>query len=185
MSNDCTGTFTPKSRPKRVRINIPTIYPSLLDQMAALGRRMEPVPPDGNCMFESIARQSHDYTENTHIMLRKLTCIRGRVESERFRGFLAHHKRDQYLSEINKLEKNGVWDIDIGDVAIMILQQVVNRKIVVLRNRQKPLIFPDDGVLINDDDLVILQDDFQTHYDSTRLLYWPDGKMFTNNCYLI
>lgn len=143
------------------------IYGTVEDQLSMIGKIVDGVAPDGNCLFESVARLMDTPDMRDHRVLRALTVERGNRNPELYEDFLAGD-RDQFKQQLLLLQKDGVWNIEIGDVAITMLRDALDIKIAVLQNYQKPQHFPADGRAIDRNTMVIVRDGTRKHYDSTK-----------------
>lgn len=73
-----------------------------------------------------------------------------------------------YFEELERLQQDRVWDAHVGDIAITILSDALKVSIVVIRTGNRPYYFPDDKLYVDDDTIVIVQDESQTHYDASK-----------------
>lgn len=94
------------------------MYGTAEEQLTQLGRVIDLVPGDGNCLFESIARQ----TGYTHQDLRRLVYLTGRQRSREYCQFLAGDEL-RYLEEMEAMRCDGAWNYAVGDLVITILQE--------------------------------------------------------------
>lgn len=117
----------------------------------------------------------------THKELRRLACAKGKDSPQLFEGFFAISGGHRYEDAIAKLEQDKVWDVEIGDVALMMLQAALGVRILVLRSCTRPHMFPEDGRGVDDRTVVIVQDQTRSHYDATRLVYNETGKKVFQN----
>lgn len=168
-----------KTRPqnqlcKLAFLESPKQYGSTAEQLSAIARGIDPVPGDGNCLFESIARQLPG-ASLTHYDLRMIACETGRLNPYIYQPFTQFSLKS-FHQNLDQLAEIGVWNVDIGDLAITMLRDALDLRIVVLRNGSVPHYFPDDNRAIDDNTIVVVQDDLQVHYDATLPVYSPQGK---------
>ena len=139
------------------------------------------MPADGNCLFESVARQldKSEHVLHSHQQLRQLTCHVGRTFDYKYNQFLQGDS-EKYFSELEELSKDGVWNIDVGDLVITILHDILMARVVVFQPDGCTLSFPDDSQPIDDNTIVIVRED--NHYDATKLIC-PKGKYLSAKTY--
>lgn len=141
---------------------------SICQQLREYGRVVDTVPGDGNCLFESVARQLG--RSHTHRTLRQLTYVTAMRYQHMFEPFVIGGSA-VYIRDINQLSCDGVWNIQVADMAIIILQYALQVRIAVIRDYTRSYFFPDDGgEVVDDNTVVVIQDRSRTHYDATRLV---------------
>lgn len=138
-------------------------------QLNRLNRCLDKVPQNSNSFFESVARQLCD-PSLTQDSLRALTVNTGMANSENYLKEKNNKKKlSKWKEEIMKLEKQYYWNSCYQYQFIAILSDALNTKIVVIRDRNPRLEFPNNGKAISCRDIVIVESSIANEYHSTKL----------------
>jgi len=137
-----------------------------------------PIAPNGDCLFESIARQIQGVSLLGADDLRESAVIYGIEHSDNFSEFYWQDDSTVDLSSPGKrkqaFEKNleqylcpGVWNSEIGDFMSSLVALAANLKIVILKDNALPIFVPHEFE-VTDESIVIVHSSNGTHYDATR-----------------
>lgn len=140
--------------------------------LESLNRVLDEVPPDGNCLFEAVARQINDQSLN-HAVLRKLAYEYGKTNAKEFAAFLNPASGEPiYLTLLEQLKEDKQWANDCGDLMPLLISRSIGLDIVILKPGLPPLFCLSSSKSeqkISDDTIVIVYNDDENHYDASKM----------------
>lgn len=141
------------------------MHESVADQLVRFHRVLDCVPQDGNCLFESIARQLDG--PHTHTSLRHLTVSNGLTNMLKYEELNGEYET-RLTRKINELLQDNKWNAEIDNLVLNIIADALGVSIVVLGSYLPPHFFPcDNNDAIDDNTVVLVKDEMQTHFDAT------------------
>ena len=144
------------------------IYGTASDQIKQLGRSVLPVAKDGNCMFASVAMQLKNSKFQSKQLLRQCTVQHGERNPHLYLQFFTGSQKE-YFNQLAELKSPGVWNLEMGDIAISILKDVIGKQVVVIQDYTRPQYFHSScsQETIDKNTIAIIRDDAGSHYDAT------------------
>ena len=139
----------------------------IINNLKSVGRVIDQVKSDGNCLFESVSRQITDRRMNA-ARLRAMACNEAEANAANYKVFLEETVQRNYSRLVRKTRETKVWDNPLGDVMPTIIFNALGQKpLIIFRHNNNPQVFPDPHPPITGNTIIIVQDASQTHYDAT------------------
>lgn len=146
-----------------------TCYGTILDQLRDLGRQICHVPEGPESAFESILKQLNSSSVITIAELKMNASLVGRNAPYRYmkRGI---DTEKLFVREIWKMERFPAPNLQLLYQFLAMIHDVVQRKIVIIRHRKKPIILNEDKLHISQQDIVIVECEPMTMYHATSVV---------------
>ena len=147
------------------------VYGTIDQQLAAIGRLRDPVIDNGNCLFESVSRQLEDLSFTAHY-LRVLVYQAGKNTPERYEH-LVQDDRTVFQAQMKSIKEDEFRSAESDVLILSILQQELDKKIVLIRHGFKPMHIPDTDPSLGPECIVVIARPGDipgfTHFDATAL----------------
>lgn len=144
-------------------------YGTIVEQLEELGRDISHVPEGPESAFASILMQTEDPTVTTTDLKLKASAIGCRTPLQ----YMKHGEDfDQacFVRQIQRMEMSQAPNRVFLYQFLAMVQDVLKRRIVILRNRDRPVILNEDNSPTSEQDIVIVEFEPVTRYHATTVI---------------